>query len=57
MKVEELMAPTSVKLTRRNLRFAAKVARKRYRGNISEMLRKLLDKEEERERKAESRKR
>jgi Arc/MetJ-type ribon-helix-helix transcriptional regulator len=51
------MPPTSVKLTKRNLRFVTRIARKKYRGNVSEMLRKLIDKEEERQRKADSRKR
>lgn len=54
--VEKLCGPMSVMLSRRNLRFVLKRARK-FRGNKSEAMRRIIDAAEERDRKAKQRKR
>ena len=47
--IVKLLAPTGIRFSERNMRFLSKRAHRRFRGNISEAVRAMVDAEEERE--------
>lgn len=57
MIVERLRSPVCVRLTDRNLRYLNRKALKKYRGNVSALLRDLVDAAEKKDARARKRKR
>ncbi len=57
MTIERLTPPIGFRLSRRNVRFLARKARRRFRGNTSLALRTIIDEAEKRDAKRRKRER